>query len=68
MNIEMKDQTGKSEEEEIPHKTVPGLTTEAKRKMQMQNGIKKLVTQLKVGCEKDICFSRYCRKNKLAGK
>ena len=34
----------------------------------MKNAIKRMVGQIKNGCKKDICFSRYCLKNKLRGK
>jgi hypothetical protein len=43
-------------------------TAEEKRKQKMQESFKKLVTQIKNGCQKEICFSKYCKNNKLNGK
>lgn len=36
---------------------------EAKKKLKIQKAIKQFVQQIKVGCNKQICFSKYCRKN-----
>lgn len=38
---------------------------EAKKKTKIQNAIKQFIHQLKTGCNKAICFNKYCRKNKF---
>ena len=38
---------------------------EAKKKTKIQNAIKQFIQQLKTGCNKAICFNKYCRKNKF---
>ena len=39
-----------------------------KRKKQVQQCAVKLFKQVKLGCEKDICFSSYCKKNPFMKK
>ena len=39
------------------------VEAEAKKKQKIQNAIKSFIQQIKVGCNKQICFSQYCRKN-----
>jgi Amino-terminal Zinc-binding domain of ubiquitin ligase E3A len=36
---------------------------EKKRKERLQTAFKKFIVQLKTGCDKQICFNQYCKKN-----
>lgn len=40
-----------------------GLTPEEKKKLKQQNAFQKLIVQIKDGCNKQICFNHFCRKN-----
>jgi hypothetical protein len=40
-----------------------GLSAEEKKKLKQQNAFKKFMVQVKDGCNKQICFNHYCRKN-----
>lgn len=39
------------------------LDAEKKRKEKLQLVFKKFLVQLKNGCQKNICFNMYCKKN-----
>jgi len=50
---------------DLTTKSISGssLSPEERRKLKQQNVFKKLVVQIKEGCNKQICFNHYCRKN-----
>ena len=36
---------------------------EKKRKEKLQHAFKKFIVQIKVGCDKQVCFNPFCKKN-----
>ena len=67
VNEEMKDhESNQNADTNKPEPTLNNQTTaeqEAKKKAKLQAAFKKFVAQLKMGCNKQICFNTYCRKN-----
>ena len=39
------------------------VDAEKKRKEKLQIVFKKFLVQLKIGCDKQICFNKFCKKN-----
>ena len=47
----------------VPLSNATSVEAEARKKEKIQKAIKQFVGQIKVGCNKHICFSAYCQKN-----